>query len=148
ITWVLILLFKQTFKKYTLSNSILMISFILLWVIGIWKIYDQYFQETLEVPASWFATLNSLFIIALAPLFSKWWESKYNPNANLKFGIRMVLLAIGMACVAFGALCIEPGARTASISMIWLLLVYLFHTMSELCISPVGLSYVIKLVPA
>lgn len=148
ITWVLILLFKQTFKKYTLSNIILMISFILLWVIGIWKIYDQYFQETLEVPASWFATLNSLFIIALAPLFSKWWESKYNPNANLKFGIGMLLLAIGMACVAFGAHGIEPGARTASVSMIWLILVYLFHTMGELCISPVGLSYVSKLVPA
>jgi POT family proton-dependent oligopeptide transporter len=32
--------------------------------------------------------------------------------------------------------------------MVWLILVYLFHTMGELCISPVGLSYVSKLVPA
>lgn len=60
----------------------------------------------------------------------------------------MFLLALGMACVAFGSSGIEPGAQTASASMIWLILVYLFHTMGELCISPVGLSYVSKLVPA
>lgn len=60
----------------------------------------------------------------------------------------MTLLAIGMACVAVGAAGIEPGAKTASVSMIWLILVYLFHTMGELCVSPVGLSYVSKLVPA
>jgi POT family proton-dependent oligopeptide transporter len=101
-----------------------------------------------EVPATWFSTLNSLFIISLAPLFSKWWESKYNPSANYKYGIGLTLLAIGMACVAFGAKDIAPGAKTASVSMIWLILVYLFHTMAELCISPVGLSNVSKLVPA
>jgi POT family proton-dependent oligopeptide transporter len=66
----------------------------------------------------------------------------------MKYGIGMSLLALGMACVAFGAGGIEPGAQTASVSMIWLVLVYLFHTMGELCISPVGLSYVSKLVPA
>jgi POT family proton-dependent oligopeptide transporter len=65
----------------------------------------------------------------------------------MKYGIGMFLLALGMACVAFGAMGIEPGAKTASVSMIWLILVYLFHTMGELCISPVGLSYVSKLVP-
>ena len=60
----------------------------------------------------------------------------------------MFLLAIGMACIAFGADGIAPGAQTASVSMIFLILVYFFHTMAELCISPVGLSYVSKLVPA
>jgi POT family proton-dependent oligopeptide transporter len=89
-----------------------------------------------------------LLIISLAPLFSKWWESKYNPSANYKYGIGMLLLALGMACIAFGANGIEPGAKTASVSMIWLILVYLFYTMAELCISPVGLSNVSKLVPA
>ncbi len=148
ITWVLTLLFKQTFKKYALSNVILAFSFAILWAIGIWKIYDQWQSDSLEVPASWFATLNSLFIITLAPLFSKWWESKYNPSANAKYGIGLLLLGIGMACVAFGSSSIEAGAATASVSMIWLILVYLFHTMGELCISPVGLSYVSKLVPA
>jgi POT family proton-dependent oligopeptide transporter len=53
-----------------------------------------------------------------------------------------------MITVAIGASGIEPGAKTASVSMIYLILVYLFVTMAELCISPVGLSYVSKLVPA
>ena len=169
ITWVLILLFKQTFKFYALANIILSVSFIIIWTIAIWMLTKDYYtagylslsDSTLqalkidkvttaltEVPATWFSTLNSLFIISLAPLFSKWWESKYNPSANLKYGIGMGLLALGMACVAFGASGIEAGAKTASVSMIWLILVYLFHTMAELCISPVGLSYVSKLVPA
>jgi POT family proton-dependent oligopeptide transporter len=101
-----------------------------------------------EVPATWFSTLNSLFIITLAPLFSKIWESKYNPSANFKYGIGMFLLGLGMVAVAFGASGIAPGAEMAKVSMIWLILVFLFHTMGELCVSPVGLSYVSKLVPA
>ncbi len=169
ITWVLYLLFKQTFKLYSIANIILSISFIIVWIIAIWMLAKDFYtagylelsDATLEflkiekvttplteVPATWFSVLNSLFIITLAPLFSKLWESKYNPNANMKYGIGMLLLALGMACVAFGAMGIEPGAKTASVSMIWLILVYLFHTMAELCISPVGLSYVSKLVPA
>ena len=148
ITWVLYLLFKQTFKKYAIANIVLGSSFVIVWGVAIWMLNDQFSEESPEVPASWFSTLNSLFIITLAPLFSKWWESKYNPSANVKYGIGMSLLALGMACVAFGAGGIEPGAQTASVSMIWLVLVYLFHTMGELCISPVGLSYVSKLVPA
>lgn len=169
ITWVLTLLFKQTFKQYTLASVILSSSFVIIWTIALWMLAKDYYtagylslsDETLaflkidkvtepltEVAATWFSTLNSLFIISLAPLFSKWWESKYNPSVNFKYGIGMALLALGMACVAFGAKDIEPGAKTASVSMIWLILVYLFHTMAELCISPVGLSNVSKLVPA
>ena len=147
ITWVLWLLFKKTFAKYTFSNIFLAISFVIIWAISLWMLSVEFGKEIAEVPASWFGVLNSLFIIAFAPLFSKWWESKYNPNANMKYAIGMVLLGIGMACVAIGASSIEPGAKTASVSMIWLILVYFFHTMGELCISPVALSYVSKLVP-
>ncbi len=148
ITWVLLKLFGQTFKKYAVSNIILSSSFVIVWGIAIWMLYNQFQEKSLEVPASWFGTLNSLFIISLAPIFSKWWESKYNPTANTKYAIGMFFLAIGMAAVAIGATGIEPGAKTASVSMMWLILVYLFSTMGELCISPVGLSYVSKLVPA
>ncbi|MBV1888187.1 MAG: peptide MFS transporter [Urechidicola sp.] len=148
ITYVLFLLFKQTFAKYKWANIVLSFSFLIVWAIAIWMLVDQFQDENLEVPASWFSVLNSLFIIALAPLFSKWWESKYNPSANMKYAIGMFLLGLGMACVAVGSMGIEPGAKTASVSIIWLVLVYLFHTMGELCISPVGLSYVSKLVPA
>lgn len=147
ITWVLILLFKKTFSKYFLSNIILAFSFLIIWAIAIWMLNTEFKKEIAEVPASWFGVLNSLFIIAFAPLFSKWWGSKYNPNANFKYAIGMILLGIGMACVAIGASGIPAGAKTASVSMIWLILVYFFHTMGELCVSPVALSYVSKLVP-
>lgn len=147
ITWVLILLFKKTFSKYSLSNLILATSFIIIWGIAVWMLNVEFEKEIAEVPASWFGVLNSLFIIAFAPLFSKWWGSKYNPNANMKYAIGMVLLGIGMACVAIGASDIPVGAETASVSMIWLIMVYFFHTMGELCVSPVALSYVSKLVP-
>ncbi len=100
-----------------------------------------------EIGASWFNILNSLFIITLAPLFSRWWSSKYNPRAHYKYAIGMLFLGIGTAFVALGASDIAPGAKSASASIIWLILVYLFHTMGELCVSPVALSYVSKLVP-
>ena len=147
ITWVLWLLFKKTFAKYALSNVILGTSFVIIWGIALWMLYTEYMKDIAEVPASWFGVLNSLFIITFAPLFSKWWESKYNPNANMKYAIGMILLGVGMACVAIGASDIPVGAKTASVSMIWLILVYFFHTMGELCVSPVALSYVSKLVP-
>jgi POT family proton-dependent oligopeptide transporter len=148
ITWVLLLLFKQTFAKYSVANLVLASSFVIIWGIAIWMLKNQFSEDSLEVPASWFSSLNSLYIIALAPLFSKWWESKYNPSANMKYALGMVFLAVGMITVAIGANGIAPGAKTASVSMIYLILVYLFVTMAELCISPVGLSYVSKLVPA
>jgi POT family proton-dependent oligopeptide transporter len=168
ITWVLYLLFKQTFEKYALANLVLSLSFVMLWGIALWKLMKDIYsagylslsdstldflaiekvtESLTEIQASWFGILNSLFIITLAPLFSKWWESKYNPSANIKFGLGMFLLGLGMACVAIGANGIEPGAKSASVGMIWLVLVFFFHTMGELCISPVGLSYVSKLVP-
>ena len=147
ITWVLWLLFKQTFSKFAKSNIFLTLSFVIIWIIAIWMLSEQFKDEVTEVPASWFGVLNSLFIIVFAPLFSKWWESKYNPNANMKYALGMILLGLGMACVAIASSDISPGAKTASVSMMWLVLVYFFHTMGELCISPVALSYVSKLVP-
>jgi POT family proton-dependent oligopeptide transporter len=104
-------------------------------------------KNEVEIPATWFLILNSLFIITFAPLFSKWWESKYNPSAASKYGLGLILLGVGFGALAFGSLSIEPGAKSASVSLIWLVLAYLFHTLGELCLSPVALSYVSKLVP-
>ena len=94
---------------------------------------------------SWFSILNSFFIIAFASFFSKWWESKYNPSAALKYGIGLVLVGLGFGLLAFGSYDLAEGVK---VSMVWLILAYLFHTLGELCLSPVGLSYVSKLVPA
>ena len=148
ITYVIVLIFKKTFTKIGASNIVLAIAFILVWALVLYRIYDKAFSEELKVDATWFGILNSFFIITLAPLFSKWWESKYNPSAAMKYGIGLVLLGLGFAILSYGASDIPPGARTASVSMIFLILAYLFHTMGELCLSPLGLSYLSKLVPA
>ena len=147
ITWVLFLLFKKTYSKIPYSNIILAIAFLGLWLIVSWKIDREFSKDTTEAPASWFGILNSFFIITLAPFFSKWWESKYNPSAAMKYGLGLILLGLGFAILAFGTTNIPSGAKTASVSMIFLILAYLFHTMGELCLSPVGLSYLSKLVP-
>lgn len=104
-------------------------------------------DNEIEVPASWFGILNSLFIILFAPIFSKIWESKYNPSAPVKFGIGLILLGLGFGILAYGSTAIPTGAETASVSMIFLILAYLLHTLGELSVSPVGLSYVSKLSP-
>ena len=148
ITYVLYKLFQITFSKYALSNIFLGTSFVIIWAIVIWMLNIQFNEVKTEVPASWFSILNSFFIITLAPLFSKWWESKYNPPATVKFGFGLILLGIGFAILAYGSASIPQGATTASVSMVWLILAYLFHTLGELSLSPVGLSYVSKLVPA
>ena len=147
ISWVLIKLVKESFKKIPVSNTILSFSFIIIWGIVLWLLYNEFIKDKAEIPASWFNILNSLFIIAFAPLFTKWWESKYNPSAAVKYGLGLILLGLGFGFLAFGSKDIPQGAMTAAVSIMWLVFAYLFHTLGELCLSPVGLSYVSKLVP-
>jgi POT family proton-dependent oligopeptide transporter len=144
---VLINLFKKTFKKYALSNIFLGTSFVIIWALVFWMLNKEFSAQVAEVPASWFGILNSFFIITFAPLFSKIWESKCNPSGPVKFGIGLILLGIGFAILAYGGMTVERGAQTASVSMVFLILAYLFHTLGELCVSPVGLSYISKLSP-
>ena len=98
-----------------------------------------------ETTVSWFSILNSFFIIALASLFSRWWDSKYNPPAAMKYGIGLLMLSVGFGLLALGSHGVTHGVK---VSMLWLVFAYMFNTMGELCLSPVGLSYVSKLVPA
>jgi len=147
ITWVLFLLFKQTFSKYSLANTILGFSFVIIWGIVLWMLNREFQSDKTEVPASWFSVLNSLFIILFAPLFSKIWQSKFNPSGPVKFAIGLFLVGLGFAALAYGATGIPDGAKTASVSLMFLVVAYFLHTMGELCVSPVGLSYVSKLAP-
>tara|TARA_B100000475_G_scaffold14047_1_gene10516 strand:- start:1624 stop:3369 length:1746 start_codon:yes stop_codon:yes gene_type:complete len=148
ITYVLISLFKKTFSEILFSNIVLGISFVIVWGIIIFKIYTESQSTSTEVPITWFAILNSLFIIVFAPLFAKWWDSSYNPPASVKYFLGLALLGVGFGFLAFGARNVPSGADSASLSMIWLVLAYLFHTLGELCLSPMGLSYLSKLIPA
>lgn len=147
ITYVLVKLFQQTFGKFALGNIILSVGFAIIWFLVIYMLKQQYSEVKSEIPATWFGILNSLYIISFAPLVSKIWESKYNPSATFKNGYGMILLGIGFGVLAYGSSTIPAGAKMASVSIIWLVVAYFFHTMGELFISPVGLSYVSKLVP-
>jgi POT family proton-dependent oligopeptide transporter len=147
ITWVLYLLFKKTHMKIPYSNWALGAAFLGIWSLVLFRLADKFSQEGNEVEASWFAILNSFFIITLAPFFSRWWESKYNPTGANKYGIGLMLQGLGFAVLVFGTLGIPQGAQTASVSMVFLIFAYLFITMGELCLSPLGLSYLSKLVP-
>jgi POT family proton-dependent oligopeptide transporter len=103
---------------------------------------------TFEVPASWFQSLNPLFIVVLAPIFSAIWsglgERGKNPSTPRKMVLGLVLTGIGFLAMVAAALESAAGAKAA---MSWLVIAYFFHTTGELCISPVGLSMVTKLAP-
>lgn len=109
----------------------------------------QVLEKQVEITVSWFSILNSFFIIAFASFFSKLWESKFNPSPAYKFGFGLIILGIGFAVLAFGASAIPQGATSGmvKVSMVWLILAYFFHTIGELFLSPLGSSYVSKLVP-
>lgn len=109
----------------------------------------QVLEKQVEITVSWFSILNSFFIIAFASFFSKLWESKFNPSPAYKFGFGLIILGIGFAVLAFGASAIPQGATAGMVrvSMVWLILAYFFHTIGELFLSPLGSSYVSKLVP-
>lgn len=161
ITWVLGKLVSQTFGKISTANIILSLAFLVIWIIVIimlgfeWGYFEGLAERlgvtldpnVTEVKASWFGILNSFFIIALAPLFSKFWDMKIIKSGPIKFAMGLLLLAFGFGLLAFGSYGIPQGAKTASVSMVWLILAYLFHTLGELCLSPVGLSYISKLAP-
>jgi POT family proton-dependent oligopeptide transporter len=105
-----------------------------------------------EVPATWFQSINAFFIFTLAPFFSMLWvklnKKNIDPAGPYKFAIGLLLLSLGFAVLVVGSLSIPKGAESAGVSMLWLVFAYLLHTMGELCLSPVGLSFVNKLSPA
>ena len=172
ITYVFIKLFQNISQIFFLSNLFLGTSFVIIWSIILFMLgllpsfiasfsidYFDFFKHYVpfewnvseindtEIPASWFSVLNSLFIIIFAPIFSMLWSSKLNPSGPVKFSIGLVLLGLGFGFLAYGSMSIPYGAQTANVSIFWLVFAYLFHTLGELCVSPVGLSYVSKLAP-
>ncbi|MES2047467.1 MAG: peptide MFS transporter [Pseudomonadota bacterium] len=147
LSWLLVKLFGGTAKKYLVSNLLLVTCMTLIWSLVIWMLMREFSLEQSSVPATWFGVLNSFFIVILAPMFSKLWEKHWNPSGPIKFGVGLIFVGLGFAALSYGAASIPAGAKTASVSMVFLILAYLFHTMGELCISPVGLSYISQLAP-
>ncbi len=97
-------------------------------------------------PASWFQSLNSVFLIALAPVFAWFWIKlgKNDWSSPTKFSVGLLFVGLGFAVLV-------PAASLSSAGKVspgWLTLTYFLHTIGELCLSPVGLSAMTKLAPA
>ncbi|MES1146860.1 MAG: peptide MFS transporter, partial [Solimonas sp.] len=102
-----------------------------------------------EMPASWLQSVNSFFIITLAPVFAALWlrlgATRLDPSMPVKFGLGLIQLGLGFLVLFFAARFVVQGMK---VSPVWLVITYLFHSTGELCLSPVGLSAVTKLAPA
>lgn len=147
VSAVLFALAKKIWFKYPLIVICSGLSFAIIWVLCGWKLYREFNSLSSEVTVSWFPMLNSFFIITLATSFSRIWEKVWNPSGPIKLALGLAIVGLSFAALSYGSLAIPPGAKTASVSMIWLVLAYFLQTVGELCLSPVGLSYVSKLSP-
>lgn len=139
---------------------VLFISFLL--VIVFWGAFEQagglmniYAKENTnrmlmgwEVPASWFQSLNAMFIIFLGTSVALYWA---NRKLKGKVSTSLFKMIIGLIIMGTGFFFMSAAAAefnfTGASAMYWLVLAYLFHTVGELCISPVALSYITKLAP-
>ena len=148
LSWLWVKLAKATGGRIASSNAVLALALLLIWGLSLWMLGREFSLEQSEVPATWFGVLNSFFLVILAPYFTKMWDQWWNPSGPIKFGMGLVLLGLGFAALSYGSAGIAPGAKTAQVSMVFLCIAYLFHTMGELTLSPVGLSYISRLAPA
>ena len=99
-----------------------------------------------EMPASWLQSVNSLFIILLAPVFSAMWLAlgSRSPSIPAKMALGLIQLGVGFAVMAWASMYASPEH---AVSPSWLVATYFFHTTGELCLSPIGLSSITKLSP-
>jgi POT family proton-dependent oligopeptide transporter len=104
-----------------------------------------------EVPAVWFQSVNSAFIIIFAPVFAWIWtrlgRSGRDLSSPTKFSLGLLLAGVGFLVMIPAARIVVSSAGAVKVSALWLVTSYLFQTLGELCLSPVGLSSMTKLSP-
>jgi POT family proton-dependent oligopeptide transporter len=101
-----------------------------------------------HIPSSWFQSVNSAEILIFAPLFAAMWTRlgtrRREPSTAIKMVFGLALLGLGFVFMVVGGAKADTGVL---VSPLWLVGAYSFHTWGELCLSPVGLSYVTKVAP-
>ncbi|MFL1013068.1 peptide MFS transporter [Flavisericum labens] len=102
-----------------------------------------------EIPTVMFQSLNAGFIILFATLVASIWAKRQlkgkEASSLFKMALGIIIMGFGFLFMVFAAMEFEKSGTS---SMIWLVLAYLFHTLGELCLSPVALSFITKLAPA
>ena len=112
------------------------------------KIVNRQFGDW-TFPNAWFQSVNSLAIIALAPLIAVIWvwmgRRNVEPSIPRKFGLGLIFngLAFLLLMYALSSLVSDVG----KIPFWTLFMVYVIQSVGELCLSPIGLSMVTKLAP-
>ncbi len=100
------------------------------------------------VPAGWFQSINPVVLVIAAPFFAALWTGlgrrNREPSTPMKMAIGLVLVGLGFVFMVVGA---QRTAGGALVSPFWLFAAYSFHTFGELCLSPIGLSFVTKVAP-
>ncbi|HJQ27471.1 MAG TPA: peptide MFS transporter [Blastocatellia bacterium] len=109
---------------------------------------DKLTQKTIfgfEYPSSWMQSVNSIFLILLAPVFSWIWLrlKDRDPSSPAKFANGLLFVGLGFLVLAYASSLTGGGP----VSPLWLIFVYLLHTVGELSLSPVGMSTVTKIAP-
>lgn len=103
-----------------------------------------------EIPATWFQSFNAMFIIILAPFFAALWEKLgakgKDPSSPFKFSLGLLFAGVGFLIMIFAANIVVSG-NGVKVAAWWLIFSYLFQTIGELFLSPVGLSSMTKLSP-
>lgn len=103
------------------------------------------------IPATWFQSVNSAFIILLAPMFASLWVTLGKRGIDLsspaKFALGLAFAGVGFALMIPAANAVVAGGNGTLVSPWWLVGSYFFQTVGELCLSPVGLSSMTKLSP-
>lgn len=101
-----------------------------------------------EIPASYFQSINAIAIVIFAPIFAIIWtklgKRNREPASPVKQALGLLLLAVGYLIIALGVKDLDPSVK---VSLFWLVTLYTVHTFGELCLSPIGLSMVVKLAP-
>ncbi|MEM9172505.1 MAG: oligopeptide:H+ symporter, partial [Pseudomonadota bacterium] len=101
-----------------------------------------------EIPAAYFQSLNSIFIIIFAPFFAAFWvwlgRRNLEPSTPAKFAVGILFISLGFLVMAGAAVYVAAGEQVLPV---WLIMTYLLHTFGELTLSPVGLSATTKLAP-
>jgi POT family proton-dependent oligopeptide transporter len=109
---------------------------------------DLVLTENFIVPASWFQSVNAIFILIFATVvgsFWVWWKNRKRESSSLfKMAIGVIIMGWGFFFMSAASMQYEAEGLS---SMHWLVLAYLFHTIGELCASPVALSFITKLAP-
>ena len=100
-----------------------------------------------EFPASWFQSVQPIFVVLLAPVFAWLWlvMGRREPSSPGKFSLGLLLGGLAFAILVPAAYLVASGSKVAPY---WLIGTYLLQTLGELCLSPVGLSAMTKLAPA